>query len=159
MKATLDAAGLQCSEIECDTSKQVFTGLQLNHENRILSLEASRIWKLRFGLEFAARQRHLAGDQVAKLIGHITWSCQRFAHTFGPRGGRVWPAVAQEFRWIASPLPLLNCDLASPWSLWVYAADASGGARGGYGVTRRWCDPEDVAAAGSCAERWRFSAE
>ena len=32
VKATLDAAGLQCSEIESDTSKQVFTSLQLNHE-------------------------------------------------------------------------------------------------------------------------------
>ena len=29
----------------------------------------------------------------------------------------------------------------------------------GYGVTRRWCDPVDATAAGSCAERWRFSAE
>ena len=34
-----------------------------------------------------------------------------------------------------------------------------GGSRGGYGVTRRWCDPVDASAAGSCAERWRFSAE
>ena len=25
--------------------------------------------------EYAARQRHLTGNQVAKLIGHITWSC------------------------------------------------------------------------------------
>ena len=101
-----------------------------------------------------------------------TWSCllcrpalslvnagYRFARTFGSRSGRVWPAVAQEFRGIASLLPLINYDLASPWSQWVYATDASDGARGGCGVTRRWCDPEDVAAAGSCAERWRFSAE
>ena len=97
MKAILDAAGLQCSEIECDTSKQVFTGLQLNHENRILSLEASRIWKLRLGLELAARQRHLAGDQVAKLIGHNTWSCQRFAHTFGPLAGGYGPRSPRNF--------------------------------------------------------------
>ena len=33
------------------------------------------------------------------------------------------------------------------------------GAHGGYGVTRRWCDPVDTAAAGSCTERWRSSAE
>ena len=32
VKATLDAAGLQCSEVEADTSKQVFTGLQLDHK-------------------------------------------------------------------------------------------------------------------------------
>ena len=53
----------------------------------------------------AARQRRLAGDQVAKLVGHITWSCllrfsalslinagYRFARTFGPRSGRLWPS-------------------------------------------------------------------
>ena len=59
---------------------------------------------LRRGLECAARQRHLTDDQVAKLIGHITWSCllrrtalslidagYRFARTFGPRSGRACP--------------------------------------------------------------------
>ena len=59
VKATVDAAGLQCSEVEADTSKHVFTGLQLDHETGILSLEASRIWRLRHGLEFAARQKQL----------------------------------------------------------------------------------------------------
>ena len=172
VKATLDAAGLQCSEIEADTSRQVFTGLQLDHESWILSPEDSRIWRLRHGLEFAACQKQLTGDQVAKLFGPITWGCllrrpalslinggYRFARTFGPRSGRLWPAGAQEFKWIASLLPLLTCNLASPWSPWVYATDASGGARGSYGVTRRWCDPVDAAATGSCAERWRLSAE
>ena len=109
---------------------------------------------------------------MAKLIGHITWSCllsrpalslinagYRFARTFGPRSGRLWPAVAEEFRWIASLLPLFTCNRASPRSQWVYASEASGRARGGYGVPRRLCDPVDVAAAGSCAERRRFSAE
>ena len=104
--------------------------------------------------------------------GHITWrrlprrlalslinAGYRFARTFGPRSGRVWPAVAQEFRYIASLLPLLTCSLASPWSPWVYATDASGDARVGYGVTPRGCDPDTVAAACSCAGRWRFSAE
>ena len=72
LKATLDATGLQCSEFEADTSKQVFTGLQLDHKTGILSLEASRIWRLGRGLEFAAHQKHLTGDQLAKLIGHFT---------------------------------------------------------------------------------------
>ena len=85
VKATLDAGGLQCSEVEADTSKQVFTGLQLDHKTGVLSLDASRIWRLRRGLEYAARQRHLTGDQVAKLIGHITSSCllRRPAHQCG----------------------------------------------------------------------------
>ena len=76
----------------------------------------------------------------------------RVSRTFGPRSGRLWPAVAQEFRWIASLLPLSTCNLASPWSPWVYATDASG-------VTRRSCDPVDAAAPDSCVERWRFLAE
>ena len=172
VKATLDAAGLQCLEVEAATSKQVSKGLQLDHKTGVLSLEASRIWRLRRGLEYAARQRHLTGDQVAKLIGHITWSCllrrpalslinagYRFARAFGPRSGRLWPAVTQELRWISSLLPLLSCNLASPWSPWVYATDASGGTHGGYEVTRRLCDPVHTTAAGSCAERRRFSAE
>ena len=66
VKATLDAAGLQCSEVELDTSRQVFTGLQLDHETGVLSREASRKWRLRHGLEFVARQKQLTGDQVAK---------------------------------------------------------------------------------------------
>ena len=103
-KVSLDAAGLQCSEVEADTSKQVCTGLELDHKTGVLSLEASLIRRLRRGLEFAARQRHLTSDQVPKLIGHFTWSCLlrrpalslinagcRFARTFGPRNGRVWP--------------------------------------------------------------------
>ena len=39
VKATLDAAGLQCSEVEADTSRQVFKGLQLDHDTGILSLD------------------------------------------------------------------------------------------------------------------------
>ena len=61
VKATLDAAGLQSSEVEADTSKQVFTVLQLGHKTGVQSLEASRIWRFRRDLEYAARQRHLAG--------------------------------------------------------------------------------------------------
>ena len=57
----LGRAGLQCSEVGL-TSKQVFTSLQLDHKTGVLSLEASRIWRLRRGLEYAARQSHLTGD-------------------------------------------------------------------------------------------------
>ena len=42
----------------------------------------------------------------------------------------------------SSFLPLFTCNLASPWSPWVCATDASGGARGGYGGTRPLCDPK-----------------
>ena len=63
VKTTLDAAGLQCSEIEADISRQVFTGLRLDHESGILSLEDSRNWRLRHDREFAASQKQLTGVQ------------------------------------------------------------------------------------------------
>ena len=148
VKATLDAAGLQCLEVEADTSKQVFTGLQLDHKTGLLSLEASRIWRLRRGLEYAARQRHLTGEQVAKLIRHITWSCLLrrpalslnnagycFARTFGPRSG---PATACRRastpmdRVIAATSHLQPCQ---PLVAVGPATDASGGTHGSYGVT------------------------
>ena len=67
-KTTLDAAGLQASEVEADASSQLFTRLQLDHKTGVLSLEASRIWRLRSGLEHASRQRHLPGTHVAKFF-------------------------------------------------------------------------------------------
>ena len=90
---------------------------------------------------------------MAKMIGHITWSCllRRPAMSL-PEAGGYGPRSPRN----SALLPLFTCNLASPWLPWVHATDASGGARGGYEVTRRWCDPVVAAAAGSCAERWRF---
>ena len=125
---------------------QVLKGLQL----KLVSLEASRIWWLRLGLEFAARQRDPTGDQVANLIGYITWSLllrrpelslvnarYRFARTFGPRSG--WVSLDSD--------GLLRCCRCSIVALPVHgplgftcATDASGGTRGGSGVARRRCD-------------------
>ena len=117
VKATLDVAGLHCSEVEVDTSRQVFTGLQLDHEGGILPLEDSRIWSVCDMVWILLRAKSiLLGTKVAKLIGHITWSCllrrPALSCTFGPRmlgivcglrtcsgprsGSRhCWPSVAQ----------------------------------------------------------------
>ena len=112
----------------------------------ILSLDPRVSGGLRYGLEFAARQKQLTGDQVAKLIGHITWRA-------------VYCVVLLCLSSMLGIVLHVHSDnLASPWSPWVCAADASG-STWGHGVTRRWCDPLDAAAAGSCAERWRFSAK
>ena len=137
-------------------------------------MEASRIWRLRRGLEFAARQRHLTGDQVAKLIGHITWSCLlRRPALFLVNAGissralsdpqaagmaRSRPGIPLDCVITASS-HLQSCQSLVSMGLRHGRTDASGGAREGYGVTRRKCDLETVAAAGNCAERWRFTAE
>ena len=146
-------------------------GLQLDHKTGVLSLEASCIWLLRRCLEFAERQRHLAGHQVAKLIGHITWSCLLRRPALSLINAResfsahFWTSKRVGMARSHSGIPLdcvvtaashLQSGQSSPL---VYATDASGGARGGYGVLRRKCDSGTVAAAGSCAERCSFSAE
>ena len=103
VKATLDAAGLQCSEVEADTSKHVFTRLQLDHETGILSLEAPRIWWLRHGLEFAACQKHLAG--LSSMLGFVL-------HVLSDReaGAAFHLQPCQSFLWW------------STWGLWSYAS-------------------------------------
>ena len=162
VKATLDAAGLQCSELEADTSRQVFTALQLDHESGILSLKASRIWRLRHGLKFAARQKQLTGDQVAKLIGHIIWSCllrrpalslinagYRFARTFGPRSGRLWPVVVQGLHLQpCQSLVIVGPCYKLPLVVHVGAMELR------VAAVIQWM----LLAAGSCAERWKVSA-
>ena len=45
-KATLDAAGLQCHEVEAVASMHVLAHLQLDHKNGVLSLVASCTWDL-----------------------------------------------------------------------------------------------------------------
>ena len=71
----LGRARLQSYGVETVASMYVLTDFELDHKTGVPSLEAFRVWRLRRGLECAAHQRHLTVDQVAKLIGHITWSC------------------------------------------------------------------------------------
>ena len=105
VKVTLDAAGLRLSLTYQRKYSQVFswiTRLGFCRWKPLGSGGCDVVWS------FAARLRHLTWDQVAKLIGPITWSCllrrpalfltnagYRSARTFGPRSGRVWPAVAR----------------------------------------------------------------
>ena len=133
-----------------------------------MSLEASRIWRLRLGLEFAARQRDLTGDQLAKLIG--AHHRELPAASPCPNSHQCSGSLRTNFRateWSRMAcgrprVPMDCCAVAGTQvqscksMVLVYATDASGGTRGFYGVTRRRCDPVDVAAAGQCAERWKF---
>ena len=79
-KETLDAAGLQVSEVEADASKQVFSGFQLDHKPGVVSLEVSHLAVATWS-EHAARQRRLTGDQdhvelqaaSSCLVSHQCW--------------------------------------------------------------------------------------
>ena len=50
VKASLNASGLQCSEVEADSSRQILTGLHVHQETGLLSMEASRKCRLRLAL-------------------------------------------------------------------------------------------------------------
>ena len=67
-KTTLEAADMQVSEVEADASTQVFTRLQLDHKTGVLSLEASRVWRLRSGLEHASRSSAPSLNHTCRVI-------------------------------------------------------------------------------------------
>ena len=66
VKATLNAAGLQCSVIEADYIQASF------HRTSVGSRRLAISGGCNTGLEFAACHKQLTGDQVAKLIGLTT---------------------------------------------------------------------------------------
>eukprot|EP00974_Lingulodinium_polyedra_P130764 11215119-Lingulodinium_polyedra.AAC.2 len=63
---------------------------------------------------------------------------------------------------MAALLPLLSIECRRPWGPIAYCSDAEGLGDdhfGGYGVCYRRVAPEEAAAAGRVAERWRYDVE
>ena len=79
VKAALDTAGLQCSEVEADVTRQVFTGLQLNHETVWLSLDASRIWRPPCCVVLHCRSSML-GTGLRKRLVRVVVNCGQRSH-------------------------------------------------------------------------------
>ncbi len=129
VKVTLDAAGLQCSEVEADTAWR-WKPLASGGCDVVWSLLH---WSSMEGIASRALSDHEAGG-------------------YGPQSPRNSAGLRHYCRFSLAILPVLGRHGFTPRT-------PRSGARGGVGVTSRKCDPETVAAAGSCAERWRFSAE
>ena len=131
VKVTLDAAGLQFSEFEADTSRQVFTVHQLDHESGILSLVA-RIWRLRHALEFV--RSLLVTRWPNELVTSLGAVYCVVLLCLSSMLGIVLHVLSDLEADGCGLLSLTNSDrsrpccpssLASPWSPWVYATDAS----------------------------------
>ena len=112
----MDAAGLQCSEVESDTSKQVFTGLQLNHEDWDIVVGSFSNLAVASWSGVATRQRHLTGDQVAKLLRRCPVTHQCWISFFhgpsdlvagcGPRSPKSFDGLRDCYRFAIAILPV-----------------------------------------------------
>ena len=112
---------------------------------------------------------YLSGEDLEKVLGHITWACllrreslsvfgacYSFAKRCGKRRAAVWPSVYRELRQTSFILPLMCAQASLPWDDVVLASDSSDS---GYGVLERTVGAATAGRWGRVSERWRFDFE
>ena len=97
-----------------------------------------RRWRLWSAIEHVLSRGFCTGHDLEVIMGHFTAMAlirreglavfqagSIFASRHRHRYRRMWPAIRRELKWAQSFIPLLTCDLASPWTDSVYMADAA----------------------------------
>ena len=144
-----------------------FVGLNFAHGS--FSIKTSRIWRLRFALQFICRMKHVSGHMLEIVIGHLTWAMllrreslallhhvYMFIHTHRHTVHMLTPEVRQELSDASAILPLLRSDVHRGWGHQVHASDAS---PFGLGVCARTLRSKEIAVIGRTSEKWRFRVE
>ena len=125
-----------------------------------------RVWKVRLALRHLLRRGRASGQEVERLLGHITFialgrretlSIFGECYTFIQRHYRtevpLWKSVRRELEVWDGVSPLVVQNLRSPWVPQLCAVDAS---EWGLGVCIGEVSPEECRSLGRYNERWRF---
>ena len=163
------AAGLPRHEVSDPTEPQDFTGMHFNGQRGRVQVTTKRLWRLRLGIEGALAHGRCPGEQLRRLLGHITYacllrremlsilsSCYAFISSKGPASGVLWSSVRRELKWISSLLPLVYTNTWREWSPRLHVGDASDD---GFGVCELMTDVATTSSLGRTSERWRFRTE
>eukprot|EP00438_Fugacium_kawagutii_P014095 Skav231798 [mRNA] locus=scaffold734:131220:155475:+ [translate_table: standard] len=164
----LRSAGLVVHEIEVSDNDAEVLGWNITSDGK-LKPKAARLWKLRLAIREILRRGRVSGQQLERLVGHITFVslCRREAlsvlgdsYTFIRRHYAqvvpLWKSV-RKFRkellnWDGIA-PLIFCQLDADWGNTLYAVDAS---EWGLGVTTTNIDVLEAKGLWAYNERWRF---
>ena len=128
-----------------------------------------RTWRLRLGIQHLLRVRQCSGQQLERILGHITWacllrpetqaiisSCYVFIRPSYSKVAFMWGSVLRELRQVSALLPLMHADIGAEWDERVIVSDASDY---GYGVLERDLPVSKVSEWGRTAEHWRYMLE
>ena len=164
----LRSAGLTVHEIEVGDEETQLLGWELRNKG-FLRPTRKRLWRLRIAVREILRRGHASGQQLERLVGHMTFVslCKReslscfgeiysFIRTFYTRVAPLWKSVRSELLKWDGVMPLIFSSLQTPWCPHIYAVDAS---EWGMGVVRSYIGCEESQRLGRYVERWRFKDE
>ena len=114
----------------------LWMGFHFDGNAHQIRLSWTRVWRLRYAIEYVLKRGFASGHDIQVLLGHITWavllrrealsilsSCYAFAR-LGDGDVRLWASVSCELRQIVSLLPLFICDTGIVWSTKVFCTDS-----------------------------------
>ena len=169
MEATLRNLGLATHAVEEPTLSADLVGFHREGATGVVTSARTRFWKLALALEHVLSHPQVTGQELEKLLGHLTYAFLLRRELFAVFGAAyvyvaksytrrqpLWPSVLRELRWAWALLPLARADLRAVWHPKLRAFDAS---PWGFGVVELDASEPDVAAIGRIRERWRFKEE
>ena len=161
----LNAQGLPVHDISWSNTEEAFLGTLLKTEGSVFN-SSKRLWKIRGCIEHMLASPRLTGQQLEKLIGHITFaflirrellsilsSAYAFISVNYYSRKWLWASVKRELSIVLALLPLANSKCFYPFDPVVYCSDAC---EYGHGTCRSEWDVETVKNVCSIRERWRF---
>ena len=161
----LNAQGLPVHDISWSNTEEAFLGTLLKSEGSVFN-SSKRLWKIRGCIEHMLASPRLTGQQLEKLIGHITFaflirrellsilsSAYAFISVNYYSRKWLWASVKRELSIVLALLPLANSKCFYPFDPVVYCSDAC---EYGHGTCRSEWDVETVKNVCSIRERWRF---
>ena len=152
------------------TTNTTFCGIDFDGNKRTMAVSHSRIWKIRFAIEYILSCDEISGGSLEHIIGHFTWSALArrealsilhatylFMHLYpDTQKGPIWDSVRQEIMWARSILPALVASLDLEWSSRLTCTDSS---HLGFGVVECDLDSTLIGNCGRTPEKWRFQLE
>ena len=160
----LRSAGLTVHEIEFDEGESKVLGWEIQQSGH-LRPSRKRLWRLRIGIRELLKRGRASGQQIERIIGHITFvslrrreclsilgECYNFIKKHYTEVVPLWKSVRKELQIWEGVSPMIQVDLCREWSNKVYAVDAS---EWGLGAVAAHMDTHSVQLLGLFTERWR----
>ena len=161
----LRAAGLTVHEIEVADGSSKVLGWEIE-DGGYLAPSLSRLWRCRLGIRELLRRGRASGQQLERLIGHMTFvslcrreslsvlgDCYTFIQRNYTHSANLWKSVRRELWQWDGIAPLIRVNMKLVWGDTIYAVDASDW---GLGVVSSTVEPSFSQQLGRYVERWRF---